>query len=159
MSDEEEKHQKHLSLRWETKHLWPELRKEFEVSKTGAAMILSLVTANDWVTYSRHKGHYKLPPRYANRLYTYRRITGAADQLDAQGLIFHAKALPGQRGWQSAMMATPELVERTNRIIEAGSPLIIAKPAEVIVLRGKDRMPIDYAETKFTYRAREEIDD
>jgi hypothetical protein len=158
MSDEEEKHQKYLSLRWETKHLWPELRKEFEVSKTGAAMILSLVTANDWVTYSRHKGHYKLPARYANRLYTYRRITGAADQLDAQGLIFHAKALPGQRGWQSAMMATPELVERTNRIIEAGSPLIIAKPAEVIVLRGKDRMPIDYAETKFTYRAREEID-
>ena len=28
MSDEEES-QKRLSLRWETKHLWPELRKEF----------------------------------------------------------------------------------------------------------------------------------
>jgi hypothetical protein len=123
------------------------LRKEFGVTKTGAAMILSLVTADRWVNYSRHKGHYKLPPRYANRLYTYRKVVGVADYLDGQGLIFHAKALPGQRGWQSAMMATPELIERANRIIEGGAPLTIAKPAEVIILRGADKMPIDYRDT------------
>jgi hypothetical protein len=157
MSDEEEG-QKELTLRWETKPHWPDLLKEFGVTKTGAAMILSLVTANDWVTYSRRWQHYSVPRRYQNPLYTYRRIVGAADYLAAQGLIHHAKAKPGQRGWQSAMKATPELVERTNCIIEAGPPLITAKPAEVIVLRGEDRMPVDYTETKFTQRAREEIE-
>jgi hypothetical protein len=158
VSDEEEC-QKPLSLRWETKHHWPDLRKEFGVTKTGAAMILSLVTADRWVNYSRHKGHYKLPPRYANRLYTYRKVVGVADYLDGQGLIFHDKALPGQRGWQSAMMATPELIERANRIIEGGAPLTIAKPAEVIILRGADKMPIDYRDTRFTRQARGEIEE
>jgi hypothetical protein len=158
MSDEEEERQKELSLRWETKHHWPDLREEFRVTKTGAAMILSLVTANDWLRYSRRWQYYSMPRRYQNPLYTYRRIVGAADYLAAQGLIHHAKAKPGQRGWQSAMKATPELVERTNCIITAGPPLVIAKPAEVIILRGKDRMPVDYAETKFTRRAREETE-
>ena len=72
MSDEEEP-QKRLSLRWETKHLWPELRKEFGMSETGAAMILSLVTTDDWLRYSRRWQHYSVPRRYRNPLYTYRR--------------------------------------------------------------------------------------
>jgi hypothetical protein len=152
--DEEE--QQKLSLRWETKEHWLDLRKELGVSKSGAAMILSLVTADDWVTYSRRWQHYSVPRRYQNPLYTYRRVVGAADYLDAQGLIYHAKREPGQRGWQSAMKATPELIEITTRIITA--PLVIAKPAEVIVLRDKDRMPVDYTETKFTQRARKEIE-
>src|SRR5262245_46554147 len=40
-ADGEGEQQKCLSLRWETKHHWPELRKEFGVTKTGAAVILS----------------------------------------------------------------------------------------------------------------------
>jgi hypothetical protein len=54
---DEEEQQKQLSLRWETKEHWLDLRKEFGVSKSGAAMILSLVTADDWVTYSRRWQH------------------------------------------------------------------------------------------------------
>ena len=158
MSDEEEERQKELSLRWDTKHHWPDLREEFRVTKTGAAMILSLVTANDWLRYSRRWQHYSVPRRYRNPLYTYRRVVEAAEYLAAHELIHHAKAEPGQRGWQSAVRATTELVERTNCIISAGPPLIIAKPAEVIILRGKDRMPVDYVETKFTRRAREEME-
>jgi hypothetical protein len=77
--------------------------------------------------------------------------------LDAQGLIYHAKAEPGQRGWQSAMKATPELIAVTNRII-AGKPPVIAKPPEVIVLRNADKINIDYAETAFTRRARGEME-
>ena len=79
MSDEEEERQKELSLRWDTKHHWPDLREEFRVTKTGAAMILSLVTANDWLRYSRRWQHYSVPRRYRNPLYTYRRVVGAAD--------------------------------------------------------------------------------
>jgi hypothetical protein len=86
MSDEEE-FQKQLSFRWETKDHWPGLRKEFGVTKTGAAMILSLVTTNDWVTYSRRWQHYSLPRRYRNPLYTYRRVVGAADYLAAHNLL------------------------------------------------------------------------
>ena len=157
MNDEEE-FQKRLSLRWKTKHHWPDLRREFGVSKTGAAMILSLVTADDWLRYSRRWQHYSVPRRYHNPLFTYRRIVGAADYLDGQDLIHHEKAEPGQRGWQSAMKATPELIERTKLIIESGPPLVIAKPPEVIILRGTDKMPIDYAETKFTRKIRDEME-
>ena len=157
--DEGEEEQRRLSIRWETKHHWPELRKEFGVSKTGAAMILSLVTADGhWLRYSRNKEFYALPRRYRNPLFTYRRVTGAADYLAAQGLIYHSKSEPGQRGWQSSMMATPELVTRTTQIIEAGPPLVLAKPPEVIILRGADRMAIDYAETRFTRKVRDEME-
>src|SRR5262249_49957514 len=113
---------------------------------------------NDWLRYSRRWQLYSVPRRYRNPLYTYRRVVGAADHLAAQGLIHHAKAEPGQRGWQSAMKATTELVERTNCIISAGPPLVIAKPVEVIILRGKDHIPVDYAETNFTRRTREEME-
>ena len=153
--DEGEEEQRRLSIRWETKHHWPELRKEFGVSKTGAAMILSLVTADGHrLRYSRNKEFYALPRRYRNPLFTYRRVTGAADYLAAQGLIYHSKSEPGQRGWQSSMMATPELVTRITQIIETGPPLVLAKPPEVIILRGADRMAIDYAETRFTRKVR-----
>jgi hypothetical protein len=47
-------------------------------------MILSLVTANDWLHYSRRWQHYSMPRRYQNPLYTYRRVVGAADYLAAQ---------------------------------------------------------------------------
>jgi len=55
-------------------------------------------------------------------------------------------------------MATPELVMRTTQIIAAGAPLVLAKPPEVIILRGADRMAIDYAETRFTRKVRDEME-
>jgi hypothetical protein len=63
--DDEIERQRHLSLRWQPRRHWPALRKEFGGDETMSAVILALVTAGDWVSYSRSKSHYGLPPATA----------------------------------------------------------------------------------------------
>jgi hypothetical protein len=147
-----------LSLRWETRRHWTALRKEFGRDETTSAVILALVTSGGWVSYSRHKPHYSVPRRYRSRLYTYRRIVGAADHLDALGLIEHNRTAPNQRGWQSSMKATPELIARTRKIISVGPRLEIARPAESIILRDMGGAPLDYRDTASTRRMRRSLE-
>ena len=147
-----------LSLRWETRRHWLALRHEFGRDETTSAVILALVTAGGWVSYSRHKPHYSVPRRYRSRLYTYRRIVGAADHLDALGLIEHNRTAPHQRGWQSSMKATPELIARTRKIISVGPRLEIARPAESILLRDADGALLDYRDTASSRRMRRSLE-
>jgi hypothetical protein len=156
--DDEIERQRHLSLRWQPRRHWPALRKEFGGDKTMSAVILALATAGHWVSYSRSKSHYGLPRRYRSRLYTYRRIVGAADHLDALGLIEHKRTAPNQRGWQSSMKATPELIARTSKIISAGPRLEIARPAESIILRDADGALLDYRDTASSMRMRRSLE-
>jgi hypothetical protein len=146
-----------LSLRWETRPHWTVLRHEFGRDETTSAVILALVTAGGWVSYSRHKPHYSVPRRYRSRLYTYRRIAGAAAHLDALGLIEHHRAAPNQRGWQSSMKATPELTARTSQIISVGPRLEIARPAESVILRDADGALLDYRDTAWSVRMRRSL--
>lgn len=94
------------------------------------------------------------PPRYRSPLYTYRRTIGAADRLDALGLIEHARTPPGHRGWQSAMRATSELIARTNRILAAGPRPAIVLPQETIILRDGAGDLADYRDNMSTMRMR-----
>ncbi len=96
-----------LSLRWESRGHWQSIDSALGCEgglETFAAVAIALYTeaigVGRWVSYSRRKSHYAMPRRYRSRLYTYAAIIGAADRLDAMGLIDHAKAAPGQRGWQ-----------------------------------------------------------
>jgi hypothetical protein len=147
-----------LSLRWEPRRHWTALRNEFGGNETTSAVTLALVTSGGWVTYSGHKPHYSLPRRYRSRLYTYRRIVGAADHLDALGLIEHKRTAPNQRAWQSSMKATPELIARTSKIISAGPRLEIARPAESIILRDADGALLDYRDTASSMRMRRSLE-
>jgi hypothetical protein len=147
-----------LSLRWETRRHWTALRSEFGRDETTSAVILALVTSEGWVSYSRHKPHYSVPRRYRSRLYTYRRIIGAADHLDALGLIEHRRTAPNQRGWQSSMKATPALIARTSKIISVGPRLEMARPAESIILRDKSGTPLDYQDTASSRRMRRSLE-
>ena len=147
-----------LSLRWETRRHWTALRQEFGRDETTSAVILALVTSGGWVSYSRHKPHYSVPRRYRSRLYTYRRIVGAADHLDALGLLEHNRTAPNQRGWQSSMKATPELIARTRKIISVGPRLEIARPAESVILRDMGGAPLDYRDTASTRRMRRSLE-
>jgi hypothetical protein len=147
-----------LSLRWETRRHWLALHHEFGRDETTSAVILALVTSGEWVSYSRHKPHYSVPRRYRSRLYTYRRIVGAADHLDALGLIEHNRTAPNQRGWQSSMKATPELIARTRKIISVGPRLEIARPAESIILRDADGALLDYRDTASSMRMRRSLE-
>ena len=147
-----------LSLRWEPRRHWPALRHEFGRDETTSAVILALVTAGGWVSYARHKPHYSVPRRYRSRLYTYRRIVGAADHLDALGLIAHHRAAPNQRGWQSSMKATPELIARTSQIISLGPRLEIARPGESVILRDTNGALLDYRDTASSRRMRRSLE-
>lgn len=151
-----------LSLRFETRHLWPLLKGEFGCNKTGAAVILALAGApGQWISYSRSRGHYDgRIPRYHEPLYGYRTVVGAMDWLAAEGLIFHDKAPPGRFGWQSAACATPELVARVAAILEApgAPPLVQVKPRELIVLRDANKRDADYRDTEQTHRMRRSVE-
>lgn len=155
--EDDDEHQKPLSLRFECKRFWPDFRREFKVDQTGAAIILDICSTPDWVSYSRTARHYDQPGRYRNPLYTWRKIVGQVDFLHELGLIEHAKCPPGWRGWQSAIKATDELRGICAGIV-GGSRLILAKPAEVILLRDAKGKLIDYRDTRDLDRMRRRIE-
>ncbi len=152
-----------LSLRWESRDHWQFINSALgcaDGSETFAAVAIALhneaVGVGRWVSYSRRKEHYSMPRRYRSSLYTYAAIVGAADRLDAMALIDHAKAPPGQRGWQSTMRARLELVSLVGAALESG--LVLRKPPEPIILRNAKKIPIDYRDTRETTRMRREIE-
>jgi hypothetical protein len=83
-------------------------------------------------------------------------VVGAADRLDAMGLIHHQKAPPGQRGWQSAMCGTPELIQIVDRITMRELQLVPLR--EPLLLRDADKALVDYRDNRETDRMRKEIE-
>ncbi|MCA1777580.1 MAG: hypothetical protein LC676_18810 [Loktanella sp.] len=155
--EEKSDHQRPLSLRFESKKFWPDLRTELKVDQTGAAIILDICNTPEWVSYSRTARHYDMPGRYKNPLYTWRKIVSQVDRLAELGLIEHHKCHPGFRGWQSAIRATDELRGICNAIV-GGHRLTLAKPAEVVLLRSEKGQLIDYNETRDIDRMRRKIE-
>lgn len=145
--------QEPLSLRFETKHVWPDLRDALGVSKTGAAVAVALIKAKGWVSYSRHAEHYSVPARYKNPIYTRRKVIGAVDQLAAAGLVENIVSGPELRGWQSAMRASGELRAIVEKAI-GGARLPLARPSESVILRDANGRPIDYRDNRKTDKMR-----
>ncbi len=155
-----------LSLRWETKHMWSPLAEAMgsqrgleAASAVAVAVALALfaeaIGQGRWTSYSRSKTHYAMPRRYRTRLYTYRQVVGAVDELVALDLVYHEKAPPGQRGWQSAISATPDLVELVRTVTRGEvRPVPLREP---IVLRDGEKNPIDYYDNRMTDRMRRQI--
>jgi len=153
----------HLSLRWESRDGWGPVAAALgreDAPETLSAVALALyIEASGFersTSYSRRPAHYALPHRYRSRLYTYTRVLGAVDWLDGQGLIDHAKANPGQRGWQSTMRATPDLVDLVQDALH--SDVTVRMPPESVILRDADKHPIEYRETRETRRIRCQIE-
>ncbi|UVC08256.1 hypothetical protein IHQ71_24395 [Rhizobium sp. TH2] len=120
-------------------------------------MILALYIAQGWVSYSRNGNFYVTTNRYKSELYSRRKVIHSADYLVGLGLAYHDKAKPGTRGWQSALKATPGLVERTRLILEQGPPLKCLPPAESIILRDKDGDYLDYRDSGETRLMRKRL--
>lgn len=127
-----------------------------KVDQTGAAIILDICNTPEWVSYSRTARHYDMPHRYRNPLYTWRRIVSQVDMLSELGLIEHDYREPGSRGWQSSMKATPELRGICAGVV-GGAPLVLAKPAEVVLLRDTKGKLLDYRETRNIDRMRRRL--
>ena len=96
-----------------------------------------------------------MPRRYRSSLYTYRLVVGSVDHLEALGLIDHQKALPGERGWQSAMQAQPDLIQRVQDV--TGGQLVLAPLREPILLRDAEKNLRNYHDTRLTERMRKEV--
>lgn len=148
--------QEPLSLRFESKHHWPAFQGELGVGKTGAAIILDICAKDGWTSYSRTARHYDVPTRYRNGLYTFRRVVSQVDLLDHLGLIEHDRRPPGLRGWQSALRANADLRAIYDRIVGT-TPVPLARPAEVILLRDESGDLIDYRDNRETRRKRQQV--
>ena len=156
MGQDDDEHQKPLSLRFESKRFWQDFRRELKVDQTGAAIILDICGTPDEVSYSRTARHYDMPHRYRNPLYTWRRVVSQVDFLAELGLIEHDYRPPGLRGWQSSIRATHEL-RRICAGIVGGAPLTLAMPAEVVLLRDDKGRLLDYRETRSIDRMRRRL--
>jgi hypothetical protein len=80
---------------------------------------------------------------------------GSVDQLDALGLIDHQKTCPGDRGWQSAMNARPELIQTVLEV--TGGQLALAPLREPIWLRNAEKNLQDYRDNRLTERMRKDV--
>ncbi len=149
--------QKPLSLRFESKKFWPEFRREFKTDQTGAAIILDICSIPGPVSYSRTARHYDVPGRYRDSLYTWRKVVSAVDNLHDRGLIEHDKRPPGLRGWQSAIRATDDL-RAICADVTGGQHLVLAKPAELILLRNEKGKLIDYRDNRDIGRMRRKLE-
>lgn len=147
--------QKSLHFKWNLRDLYEPLRDECGFDKSMAAAAIALGLEGKWTSYSRRKAWYPgKSSRYHDGLMTYANVVGAMDRLDAAGLINHAKAAPGARGWQSAAQAKPELIRRVHDIMHGRPRLVLSPPRETIILRGEDGDNIEYRDTREHDRAR-----
>lgn len=139
-----------LFVKFDTRPIWPEIKETFSVDATGAAIIMALheaKTLNEgWVSYSRSRTFYDTKQRHP--LLTFRSVVSSVDALDAGGWIDHARQSRGDRGWQSAMRATPGLIEAAERILDEGPRLRLVLPSQTIILRDGDGRDIDTKPTR-----------
>lgn len=143
-----------VSLRFDTLRHQAAFKEELGLTPTGTALAIDICAAPGRTTsYSRSPEHYALPDRYKSPLYTCDRMVRAADRLDALGLIHHDRRRPGERGWQSTMQPTSDLVAITQRIIGTEPPRL-ARPKEVILLKDERGLLIDYRDTRALDRQR-----
>lgn len=105
------------------------------------------------LSYSRHEPFYKRS-RYRPADFTYTNVTRAAAEIVRAELAIENRTLPGHRGRQSTLTATPALY----------NPGIACDPTysatgETIILRsrGEDRALISYDDTRRTQGMRKEL--
>lgn len=142
--------QRALSLRWDTRNIWPRLQAAMDVTRTGAAIAAALLAESRGaglpISYSRRRAHFVTEARYRDPLYTYARIVPEVDRFEARGWIFHDRAPPGRLGRQSAMIATPLLIETMEHALR-GTKMMIARPREPIILRNEEGAMVGYSDT------------
>ena len=138
-----------LSVKYDTKPLWADLKALIGVNATGAAIAIALYEAHKLdaaVSYSRSKPYYV--SKHRHQLLSYRKVINAAAHLEASKLIHHFKQTPGGRGWQSAMRATDELAELVDRLLEGQPRLSLLMPQRGIILRDAEGLPVDLKPTR-----------
>ena len=144
-----------LAIKYETRSIWPEVKRLFGVDAAGAAIAMALrdaSLADKMISYSRNRNYYS--QRTCHPLMTYCKVVPAVDVLDAAGLLMHNKQSPGGRGRQSNMAATPEFLGELSRLAR---PLPLSIPRKTVILRDKDGLTIDAPKTRVVGRMERKI--
>ena len=131
-------------------------RRKRDLRRRGARVPCRGAGAGASVSYSRAKTHYDRPRRYRSPLYTYRKVTSAADELDRLALVDHDRRRPGERGWQSTMRTKPAPVGLVGEAL-GGNALRPAPPREPIILRDAYKRLLDYRDNRLTGRMRRDV--
>ena len=105
------------------------------------------------ISYSRTKAFYG-PTRYRLTSYGYRTVVGSVDLSDRYQIIEHDRAWPGRFGWQSRIRATAEVVACLDA---AAAPAIVYERAEPIILRDREKNPIEYRDNDQTRAMRRNL--
>jgi hypothetical protein len=114
------------------------------------------------VRYARAKEAYRVPQRYrrGDPRYTCHYITRSMNILKQIGLIDQALGIwcPGDRGFQSVVWATDELMKRLGPLIDAEERRALPTRDEAIVLRDRaNKKEVDYTDTDETTAMREQL--
>ena len=107
------------------------------------------------ISYSRTKAFYG-PTRYRLTSYGYRTVVGSVDLSDRYQIIEHDRAWPGRFGWQSRIRATAEVVACLDA---AAAPAIVYERAEPIILRDREKNPIEYRDNDQTRAMRRNLNE
>jgi hypothetical protein len=107
------------------------------------------------LSYSRHRGHYRRS-RYRPPAFTYTHAMRAVAKVVDAGLGIENRTLPGHRGWQSTITATPLLMSCWNEM--AAAP-VYDDNTETIILKSRDeeKRLLEYIDAPLTRGLREEI--
>jgi hypothetical protein len=107
------------------------------------------------LSYSRHRGHYRRS-RYRPRAFTYTHAMRAVAKVVDAGLGIENRTLPGHRGWQSTITATPLLMSYWS---DAAEDPVYDSNAETIILKSRDeeKRLLEYTDAPLTRGLREEI--
>jgi hypothetical protein len=107
------------------------------------------------LSYSRHRGHYRRS-RYRPRAFTYAHAMSAVANIVGARLGIENRTLPGHRGWQSTITATPLLMSYWS---DAAEDPVYDSKAETIILKSRDeeKRLLEYIDAPLTRGLREEI--
>lgn len=148
-----------LTVKYDTKPIWRAASEEFLVGPTGAAIGVALYEAGliggPPISYSRSKDHYAKRKRHP--LLSFRKVITAVDILDRGGWIDHQRQVPGGRGWQSTMMATPPFLTSMLKILGEHPPLPLIRPFYAVLLRDQDGVEVELHHSRELERMNRQI--
>jgi hypothetical protein len=138
-------------------------------NNTRTKQLLNKILLNLWsgyicyypLMYSRNRSHYRLPARYGNRYYKYRRvinIMGALKKLEYINEKIGYFNKEDGIGRKTRAYASNKLIDIFDTHLDIGTKIsYYQQPDEIIHLKDKDKELIDYRENTFTQNIRENL--
>jgi hypothetical protein len=151
-------HDRPLGFHWNVPGLARDLglslprKLEVPVSSVLAEAILAAESGRA-VSYSRNRNFYANSQRYRGTEYTYSTVLASVALLHRAGWIVDRPAPPGQLGWQSSLVATPQLIRAGGSF---GIPITYTN-SEIIWLKDDAGDLVNYIDTRNTRRLRHEL--